>query len=59
MWFGWLLFAVLGFWLGQRYSDFRELMMARRVSRLIEQRRNLNAEREQWEREINGYSDHA
>lgn len=53
-----LLTFVLGgilFWkLGRRYQDFQELMLARRISKLVAQREKFSkeqAEYEKWERD--------
>lgn len=52
MWFGWVLFLLIGFWLGQRYADFKELMMARRVAKLIEERQRIAREQDEWNRQL-------
>lgn len=53
-----LLTFVLGgilFWkLGRRYQDFQELMLARRISKLVAQREKFSKEQseyEKWERD--------
>lgn len=40
---------LMGLWLGQRYADFKDLMLARRVAKLVEQRKQIEQERREWE----------
>lgn len=40
----------LGWKLGRKYQDFQDLLVARRVAKLVEQRDTVSKEREQFER---------
>lgn len=45
------LFCAITFWkLGRKYQDFQDLMLARRVAKLIDQREQITKEREQLEK---------
>lgn len=49
-----LLMFFLGWKLGRRYQDFQDLMLARRVAKLVAQREQLEKEQAQfqiWERQ--------
>lgn len=50
----WILVVGLCLWLGfqggRRYSDFHDLMLARRVSQLVQQADKLESWRAEWER---------
>lgn len=49
-----VLIAAVMFWLGWRlgrkYQDFQDLMIARRVAKLVDQRDQVSKEREQYEK---------
>lgn len=45
-----LVALFLGFKLGRKYQDFQDLMLARRVSKLVIQREQLAKEQEDYER---------
>lgn len=45
-----LVMFFLGWRLGRKYQDFADLMLARRVAKLVEQREQIEKEREQFER---------
>jgi hypothetical protein len=40
----------LGWKLGRKYQDFQDLMIARRVAKLVDQRETVSKERDQFER---------
>lgn len=42
LWVGWRL--------GRKYQDFQDLMIARRVAKLVDQREQVSKEREQYEK---------
>lgn len=55
-----ILIALVMFWLGwmlgRKYQDFQDLMIARRVAKLVDQREQVSNERDQyekWERQDN------
>lgn len=44
----------VGWKLGRKYQDFQDIMIARRVAKIVEQREQVNREREnfeKWERQ--------
>lgn len=49
----WIMaFAVgifVGWKLGRKYQDFQDIMLARRVAKLVEQREKIQKEKEQYE----------
>lgn len=46
-----VIFTAVIFWkLGRKYQDFQDLMLARRVSKLVMQREQLSKERDDYER---------
>lgn len=49
-----ILGSIVGWKVGRRYQDFQELMLARRISKLVVQREKFSkeqAEYEKWERD--------
>lgn len=48
-WILYLLFLGIGFKMGRLYQDFRDLMLARRVSQLSKQAEKLEQMRRNWE----------
>lgn len=49
MWFGWIVFLIIGMWLGRRLADLQTVLMARRVKNLIQQKRKFQEESGQWD----------
>lgn len=47
---GFIFCAWVFFVLGKKYQDLQDIMLARRVAKLIDTRESLNKEREQFER---------
>jgi hypothetical protein len=45
-----ILCTWVGFVFGKKYQDFMDLLLARRVAKLIEQRDSIQKDREQFER---------
>lgn len=45
-----ILAFYVGWKLGRKYQDFQDIMLARRVAKLVEQREKVNKEREEFER---------
>lgn len=53
MWlFSLLIVMIISFKLGRKYQDFADLMLARRVSKLISQREQIRKEQEEWNKEM-------
>lgn len=48
-----VLFSYFAFKAGRKYSDFSDLMLARRVSKLVRQADQLRLETNEWERMVN------
>lgn len=47
-----LVMLVMGFKLGRKYQDFQDLMLARRVSKLVGQREQLSKEQDEYEKYV-------
>jgi hypothetical protein len=47
-----LIFLIIGMKLGARYQDFQDIMLARRVSKIILQGKQFQAEAEQYEKAV-------
>lgn len=55
---GYIICSIIFFWvgwrLGRKYQDFEDIMMARRIAKLIEQREQIGKERtdfDRWEKQ--------
>lgn len=44
-----VVFSWAGFVLGRKYQDLQDVMMARRVKKLIEQRKQVHDNNDEWE----------
>jgi hypothetical protein len=48
-----LVFLFIGMKLGARYQDFQDIMLARRVSKIINQGKQFQEDKEQYEKAVN------
>jgi hypothetical protein len=53
MGFAWIISimftAYIGFVLGRKYQDLQDILLARRVAKLVDQRKIVNHDRQQWD----------